>query len=544
MQATDLKRYKDIAGLIFKYGRSDLFKNVGTEEFDFSEQDPDTAILAQNLAKDLESLGPTFIKIGQLLSTRAELFSPECLQELERLQDRIEPFSFAEVEQIVEGELGLRLSKGFLEFEAEPIAAASLGQVHRASLRDGRLVAVKVQRPGIRKQVFEDLNALERVAELIDHHTRLGAQYSFQEMLEEFRKTLIDELDYRREARNLTILKQNLHRFPLIVVPSPIDGYTTSCVLTMEYVEGKKITALGPLARIELNNEQLAEELFEAYLQQILVDGFFHADPHPGNVFLTRDQRLALLDLGMIGRIAPRMRENLVQLVLTISEGRGDEAAKTAMKIGRSIEDFDEEQFVRRVSTVVAEHHDLQLKDIQIGKTVLQIAYSAAETGLKIAPEFTMLGKTLINLDHIGRILDPDFEPNASIRRNTMELARQSVVDSFSPGKLLNSFIEVKHFLENLPVRVNKILDHIADNQLKLKVDAIDETELIAGLQKIANRITLGLIISALIIGAAMLMRVQTSFMILGYPGIAMLFFLVAGISGLFLVGNIFFHDR
>jgi len=259
MQATDLKRYKDIAGLIFKYGRSDLFKNVGTEEFDFSEQDPDTAILAQNLAKDLESLGPTFIKIGQLLSTRAELFSPECLQELERLQDRIEPFSFAEVEQIVEGELGLRLSKGFLEFEAEPIAAASLGQVHRASLRDGRLVAVKVQRPGIRKQVFEDLNALERVAELIDHHTRLGAQYSFQEMLEEFRKTLIDELDYRREARNLTILKQNLHRFPLIVVPSPIDGYTTSCVLTMEYVEGKKITALGPLARIELNNEQLAE---------------------------------------------------------------------------------------------------------------------------------------------------------------------------------------------------------------------------------------------------------------------------------------------
>jgi ubiquinone biosynthesis protein len=191
MLTTNLKRYKDIAALIVKYGRSDLVKNVRVDEPELLEETQNGARAeAQNLAKDLEKLGPTFVKIGQLLSTRVELFPPDCLVELERLQDRVEPFSFAEVEEIVHNELGWRISKAFQEFEAEPIAAASLGQVHRAVLLDGRAVAVKVQRPGIRKQILEDLEALEKVTDLIDQHTKVGARYSFHEMVEEFRKTL------------------------------------------------------------------------------------------------------------------------------------------------------------------------------------------------------------------------------------------------------------------------------------------------------------------------------------------------------------------
>jgi ubiquinone biosynthesis protein len=545
MLTTNLKRYKDIAALILKYGRSDLVKNVRVGEPELLEETKDgTQAEAQNLAKDLEKLGPTFIKIGQLLSTRVELFPPDCLVELERLQDRVEPFSYAEVEEIVQNELGWRISKAFQEFEAEPLAAASLGQVHRAVLLDRRIVAVKVQRPGIRKQILEDLESLERVTELIDQHTKIGARYNFHEMVEEFRKTLLQELDYRREARHLTILKENLKDFRFIVVPSPIDDYSTSCVLTMEYVEGKKITALGPLARIDLDGEELADQLFGAYLKQILVDGFFHADPHPGNVFLTDDRRIALLDLGMIGRIPPRLREYLLQIVLSISEGRGEETAKLAIKVSQLKEEFNEELFTRKISALVTDHHDLDLKELQIGKTILQMAYVSADAGVKIPPEMTMLGKTLLNLDHVGRILAPGFDPNECIKRHAMELTRQSVMSSLSPVNLFNSMIEVKHFVENLPARVNKILDTISRNQLKLKVDAIDELVLIEGLQKIANRITLGLIISALIIGAAMLMRVETTFRILGYPGIAILFFLAAALSGLVLMVNILLHDR
>jgi predicted unusual protein kinase regulating ubiquinone biosynthesis (AarF/ABC1/UbiB family) len=537
-----LKRYKDLAALILKYGRSDLLRSADDEVI--TETDPHVRETAKDFADDLEALGPTFVKIGQLLSTRVELFPPECLQVLERLQDNVEPFSYAEVEPIVENELGLRMSKAFEEFEAAPIAAASLGQVHRAVLRDGRKVAVKVQRPGIRAQIFQDLESLQRVADLLNSHTEVGSRYNFSEIAEEFRRTLLNELDYRREARNLTTLKENLRGFRNIVVPSAIDDYSTSCVLTMDYIEGRKVTSLGPLARIDLNHEPLADELFEAYLQQILVHGFFHADPHPGNIFLTNDNRIALLDLGMVGRIASRMRENLVQLMLAVSEGHGEETAKVAIKIGRRNETFDEERFVRRVSELVAEYQDLELQEIQVGQIVLQIAYACGDAGLRVPSEFAMLGKTLLNLDQVGRSLDPNFNPNASIRRHTLELTRSSVMDSLSPGKVLNSMIEVKHFLENFPNRVNKILDQVAENKLRVKVDAINEQAFITGLQKIANRITLGLIISALIIGAAQLMKVETSFRILGYPGIAMLFFLFAGCSGLILMANILLHDR
>ena len=543
MLTTNLKRYKDIAGLILKYGRSDLIKNARVDETDLTPQNGSRA-QAQNLAADLEKLGPTFIKIGQLLSTRVELFPPECLVELERLQDRVEPFSFAEVEQIVNSELGLRISKAFAEFESQPIAAASLGQVHRAVLRDGRIVAVKVQRPGIRQKIFDDLESLEKVAEMIDSHTKIGAKYSFHEMVEEFRKALLQELDYRKEARHLLLLAENLKGFDRIIVPSPIDDYSTSCVLTMDYIHGKKVTSLGPLARIDLDGEQLADDLFAAYLKQILVDGFFHADPHPGNVFVTEDSKIALIDLGMVGRIPPRLREYLLQLVLQVSEGRGEEAAKIAIKISQLTDAFDEDQFTRKISDLTAEYHEVDLKELQIGKTILQMAYVSTESGVKIPPEMALLGKTLLNLDQVARTLAPDFDPNTSIRRHTLELTRQSVMSSLSPGNFFNSMIEVKHFVENLPSRINKILDTISSNQLKVKVDAIDEAELIEGLQKIANRITMGLIISALIIGAAMLMRIETSMKILGYPALAMIFFVAAALSGMFLVFNILMHDR
>lgn len=542
-----LKRYKDIALLLMKYGRSDLVKNAGLEEIlkDEESETGDVPPEAESLADDLEKMGPTFIKLGQLLSTRADLLPMPYMQALTRLQDKVEPFAYEEIEQIITSELGVRISKAFSSFDPKPMAAASLGQVHRATMRDGRPVAVKVQRPAIREQIVKDLEAMSEVAQFLDLHTEMGKRYEFQKMLDEFRKSILAELDYRQEAQNLITLSDNLIDFDAIVIPLPVEDYTTSRVLTMDYIHGRKITALNPLTRMEIDGADLAQQLFRAYLQQILVDGFFHADPHPGNVFLTDSGQVALLDLGMVARIAPGMQERLLQLLLAISEGRAEQAADVAIQIGEIREGFfDEKEFRRRVADLVTANQNATLQDIEVGTIVLEVTKVSGECGVKLPSELTMLGKTLLNLDQVAQTLDPSFDPNAAIRQYASEIFRQRLNKSMSPGNLFSSVLDMKEFVEKLPGRVNKILDSVANNEIEIKVDAIDEHLLMEGLQKIANRITLGLVLAALIVGAAMLMNVPTTFRILGYPGLAILFFLVAATGGVLLVINILFYDE
>jgi predicted unusual protein kinase regulating ubiquinone biosynthesis (AarF/ABC1/UbiB family) len=534
-----LRRYKDLAALFIKYGRSDLVADAGESG---AEAPPLEA--AEQLTSDLEKLGPTYVKVGQLLSTRADLLPPAFLEALSRLQNKVEPFSFQEAEAIVTAELGIKISKAFATFEEKPIAAASLGQVHRATLRDGREVVVKVQRPAIRDTIVKDLDALEQIAAFAESHSEVARQYQFVLMVEESRKSILRELDYRQEARNLATLAQNLRDFDRIVVPCPIEDFTTSRVLTTTYIRGVKITGLSPLARTELDGSVLAEQLFRAYLQQILVDGFVHADPHPGNVFLTEDDRVALLDLGMVAHVTSSMQEKLLQLLLAVSEGRADEAATVAILIGEATDHFDEHAFRRRVGELVAQTKDASVERMEVGKIVLLLARMSGESGIRVPSELMMLGKTLLNLDQVGRALDPSFDPNASIRRNAADVTRHRLRKTLSPANLLSAAMEVKEFAERLPGRINKILDTVASNGMQVKVDAIDEKLLIEGIQKIANRITVGLILAALIVSAAMLMQVETTFRILGYPGLAILFFLAAAGGGVALMLTILLSDR
>lgn len=540
-----LKRYKDVALLLVKYGRSDLVKQAGWEHgLDLQEHLPvERTREADELAGDLEKLGPTFIKLGQLLSTRADLLPPPYLEALARLQDHVEPFSYDEVERIVSGELGVRISKAFSEFELAPLAAASLSQVHKAHTRSGRAVVVKVQRPGIREQIIEDLESLNEVAQFLDEHTELGRRYDFENMLLNLRRSLLRELDFRIEANNLLTLKENLQEFERLVIPEPIEDFTTSHVLTMDYIPGKKITSFSPLKLIEIDGADLADELFRAYLKQILVDGFFHADPHPGNVVLTPDQRIGLLDVGMVGRLTGEFQDNLLRLLLAISEGRGDEAAAMSIRMGEPKQDFDKADFTRRVADLVAEHKTANLSRINAGQVVLEITRISADCWFRLPPEFTMIAKTLLNLDRVVLTLEPAFDPNAVIRDEASEILQQNVIKSLAPGNLMGGLVETKEFVQKLPRRVNRILDAVGNNELKLKVDAIDETLLLEGLQKVANRITLGLVLAALIVGAAMLMRVETSFRIFGYPGLPTIFFIMAAIAGVILAASIVLSD-
>ncbi len=542
----NLKRYKDIAMLFVKHGRSDVVKQAGldpilADEQEISEKDQEKA---HELAEDLENLGGTYIKLGQLLSTRADLLPPAYLDALEKLQDDVKPFSFEKVNEIVCDELNVDISKAFSEFDEEPLAAASLGQVHKAKTRNGRPVVVKIQRPDIREQVAGDLDTLVGFAEKLDQHTEVGKKYEFGRILDELRKSILSELDYRKEASNLMTIAKNLKDFPNLVVPLPIDDYTTSRVLTMEYIPGKNVASLSPLARIDIDGKHLADELFRAYLKQILVDGFFHADPHPGNLSITKTGRIGLLDLGMVGHLQAEFRDNLLNLLLSISNGKGGEVAATAMKMGEPKDGFDEQEFTRLIGDLVAIEGTANLDKLNAGRIVLEITKIAADTAFRLPPEFTLIAKTLLNLDRAIYTLDPDFDPNKVIRSNAAKIMNERILETITPGAMMHNALEVKEFVEKLPHRINNILDVIGNNELQIKVDAIDEKTLMVAFQKIANRITTGLILAALIVAASLLMRVESSFEILGYPALPLLFFVFAAVGGIILIVNIIINDR
>jgi len=537
-----LKRYKDIALLMAKYSQATNRSRFGSDAPARAEARSESK--AHELPNDLERLGPTFVKMGQLLSSRADLLPPEFLKPLARLQDKVKPFPYQDVEFIIENELGAKISKLFSRFDHEPMAAASLGQVHRAALHDGREVVVKVQRPNIHKQIREDFAALEEIAKVLHRHTDFGQKHELVKVLDEFETTIANELDYRREATNLVTLHNNLSEFKRIRVPLPIDSYTTEKVLTMEYIEGTKITELSPLTRLDLDGQALAEEFFHAYLKQVLLDGTFHADPHPGNVLLTTDRKIALIDLGMVGYTTPAMQESLLKFLLAVSEGDSDQAADVAIRISETATDFDEPQFRHKVAQLVAEQRSNTLGQMDIGKALLEVSASAADTGLYVPIELTLLGKTLLQLDQVGRIFSPEFDPNESLRRNAAIILNRRVKSTLTEGKLFSSLLETKQFIGALPSRLNKILDAVGNAELNVNVKPSETNFLMESFQKVANRITTGLLLAALIIGAALMMRVDTTFRIFGYPGFAILCFIVAAAGGIWLLLNILWQDH
>lgn len=541
-----LKRYKELIQLLLKYGQSDLVKSGGLDQA-FLDDELDAIEIdegrPEQLAQDLEALGPTFVKLGQLLSNRPDLLAQPYLDALSRLQDKVEPFSYEAVEELVSTELGMQLSRVFLEFNPEPVAAASLGQVHRARLMSGQAVAVKVQRPDIRQIIREDLEAFYEIANAIDEHTDIGRRYAFKDMLEEFRKALLRELDYRQEAQNLEMLFTNLRQSPRIMAPRPFEAYTTSRVLTMEYISGTKVTELSPLLRKELDGDALANALCQAYLEHILVKGVFHADPHPGNILITDDWQLALIDVGMVGYLNSDLKDNFLRLVIAISEGQSSKAAEIIIKLGQRLDDADEAHFTRGISDVVARYQNATLEQISMGRIVMELARISAENGIRPALELALVGKVLFHLDEVGRALNPDFEPNKVIREYTDSIMGQHLWETLSPSKIFSSILELNEFIQQLPPRLNTLLDSLVTRQFTIKVEAFDETLLMRNLQKIANRITMGLVLAALIVGAALIMSVETSFTLFGYPAVAIILFFIATGCGLALVANIFVQD-
>lgn len=547
LQVKHIKRYKDLVWLLMKYGQTDLVKEFETDmpvSDQVSPELPEGSPTPDELLKDLQQLGPTFVKLGQLISTQTDLLPDAYADALSKLQDQADPFPYSEVEKIIQEEFGVKIQDIFDEFDEKPLAAASLAQVHRAVLPSQRVVAVKVQRPNIRKGIIEDLDVLDEIARFLENKSKWARRYAVVDKIRELRATLINELDYKKEAVNLATFKRNLREFRNIIVPSPVEDYTTTRVLTMDFLEGKNITKISPLIKMEIDGERLADELFRAYLKQILLDGLVHVDPHPGNVYLTEDKRIILLDLGMVTRIPPQMQMGLLKLLIAVSEGQGEEVADIIIRLGQRTDEFDYHRFRDQVAKLVAQYQELNWSQLPVGRLILKISGIAAETGVLVPPTLNMLGKALLNLDRAGKTLAPNFNPNDAIRENAAKFLDERMRRNFSMGVLYRTLLEGTEFLQHLPTRLNDFLDILSKNDLKLQVDAIDEKRLMVGFEKIANRITVGLILAALIIGASQLMRVQTNFTIWGYPGLAMLLFLAAAIGGVILVINILRTDE
>lgn len=464
---------------------------------------PETVADAEELVRQLEAMGPTFVKLGQLLSSRVDLLPAAYTEALRRLQDQAEPLPFDVVRQVLEEELGARLGSVFADIDETAIGSASLAQVHRATLHDGRTVAVKVQRPGVRARILEDMDVISELASTVDEHVGAAQRAGLAAMVQQFRRALLDELDYRHEATNLRMLAEFVESYGRLVTPVPVDELSGARVLTMTLMEGENVASLHPGDVPATEGKLLVEQLFEAYLDQVLVHGTFHADPHPGNVVLTFDRCLALIDVGMTARVSPDLRDALLRMLVALEEGRGTAVAAALERAGERLEDFDRDALRRDVSALVLEVRGVGMDQMEVGRELAELARISVQSGLRPAPELSMIGKALLNLDDVARRLAPTYEPTSAIREHTASLMRHQLLEAASPTNAVSAALDAKEFAERLPERMNKVLDTLAEGPVRISVEGMDEAEIMRSVQKLANRAAAGLAVAAFVLAAA-----------------------------------------
>lgn len=550
MGTSKFERYQDLAKLFFRYGRKDFHLDIrspedllGAPEEEETEHSNQIHDRARRFVEQLKEMGPAYVKFGQLLSTRHDIVPPEYIAELESLQDDVEPFPFADVEKIVEEELEVRLSKAFAHFDATPLAAASLGQVHRATMRDGRSVVVKVQRPDVDDIIEKDLEMFREMADTLDRWTSLGEKMELRRTVDQARKTMLQELNYLTEAASIEMMRRNLKDFPDIYIPAVVRDYTTRRVLTTEFIDGKKISDVGPLAIIDHDYSRLARSVTEAYLKQICVDGVWHSDPHPGNVFLAGD-RLVLLDFGMMGRIGSDMQDSITKLLLSVTENRGRDAASVCLQMGKTMSGFDRAAFERDVVDFVTTYHDADLQKANTGQLIFAILSVANKNHVQLPAELALLAKTLLHLDEITATLDPNYNPREVIRNYSERLISQKVSQKFQPRNFYGPLLELNELAVILPRRAREIVDQLAEGKTTVQIHMTQLDSLLQGMQRIANRIMIGVIVAALIVGSSLMMQVPTRSTLFGYPVLAVIGYIIASVIGLFMVISILVKDR
>jgi len=510
------ERYFEIFRILRKYNLHHVAAEFGLKHR--HEEEEDGHLLddhdehedhAAGLASALEELGPCYIKLGQLLSTRPDVLPADYIQALSRLQDTVTPVPFEKITSIVESDLGAPLSELFKAFDCEPLATASMAQVHRAVLLDGTEVAVKVQRPGVRQQIEIDLEVMHEVTRFATRYTAFGARYGLQQIVRELEHSLTQELDFRLEADSTRLIGHQIAEFQSLTTPKVYSDYTSRRVLTLSFVHGRHLKGISRAELDTLNARAIATELLSAYLKQIVIDGAFHCDPHPGNIFLCDEGRLALMDFGMVGRFDSGQKDNIILLLLAFSERQGERVADTYLDMIEIPKDVNRRAFTQDVCALVSRYHDMSGGRMAIGTALLDLTRIAKAHNTPVPSAMTLLGKTMLNLDGTIRVLSPELDPVQLIRDYMIKVMEKRVKGQLSPGRVFAWVLDMKHLVENGPRHTDIILDKIANDQLTIHHEIEHFDDAIKSLNRAANRLSASMVIASVIIGGSFLWEVM-----------------------------------
>jgi len=489
-------------------------------------QRPATRGGAVGFRQALEELGTTYLKLGQLLASRPDLLPDVYIEELGKLVDEVPPFPFSEVERIVREDVG---ADAVARLEPEPLAAASIAQIHSALLRDGREVVVKIRRPGIVEQVELDLDVVRSTVRFLEERSETAQLLQLRALAEELDSHLRAELDFVEEASNTELIAQLIEDFEDLIVPQVVRPHVTERVLVLERIHGKKVAPGHDLPHERA--ETLARDFFRAYIRQVTLAGVYHADPHRGNVLLTEDGRLALLDFGLLGRLDEETRTTLSLLLLALAHNRTEDVAALLLSLSLTTLESDEPSFVHELRRKLPRYHWRPLAGFLTGDALPVLQRIFLTYGIRLPTSFALVGKTLSQADSIARTLDPELDPIALIEEESLELMVTEAEARMEPNQLLSYLFTQLGAISRLPRRVAQVADHLEAGTLKVGVvpTGLEDTEHM--LRSVANRIGAAMIVVGLLISSALMARVDHTVSLVG--------FLLSALLALYLVWRI-----
>ncbi|QTD40069.1 AarF/ABC1/UbiB kinase family protein [Sporosarcina sp. Te-1] len=493
------KRLQEIINVFLKNGLSHFLFRLGLTKQDSMDSEPVEHVnlhdIGVKLRQALQELGPTFIKLGQIASTRRDLVPPEISIELAKLQDHVTPFPFEQVKEIIEYELGAPISQVFSYFNPEPLATASIGQVHEAQLPSGEQVAVKVQRPNIRPIVDTDLSILADVARFLEDNTDWAETYHLRDMMDEFSSTLTDELDYRIEGRNGERIAKQFAGQPDIHIPAVYWDFSTDKVLTAEMLQGIKSNDVQRLDAEGYDRRLIAQRIVDSMFFQVLEMGFFHGDPHPGNISIQSGNIISYMDFGMVGRLPDELKFHFASLIVNMRNGDTDGMIDTFDEMGILPDDLDMRMFKRDLDTLQTKYYDVSLNEIHMGAIFMELFQVAYRHHILIPSEISILGKAILTLEGLISELDPKF----SIMKAVEPFGEKLMKERYNPLNLaqesIKQWMENYQILTHLPKDLKDITRTIKKGKLQLDINVKQTHTFLNRLDQISNRLSFSIIL-------------------------------------------------
>lgn len=540
-----LKRYRQILSIFIKYGFEDFLEILNIDQYlelglkiltRKSPQKVDSFSRSERVRMAIEELGPTFIKLGQVLSTRQDLVPEDLIKELVKLQDEVPPFEYSQVVETIENELGSHPDELFLFFEDVPIASASIGQVHKAQLLDGREVAIKVQRPAIKELMETDIEIMLHLSELMERHIEEVAIHKPMEIIEEFSRTLFREIDYQIEASNNERMTRLFTGDTTMYIPKVYRDMSTKRVLTMEFIDGIKISEIGRLEMAGLDRKLITKRGADIVLKQVFNHGFFHADPHPGNIFVLPNNVICLLDFGMVCTVNRAMREDFVDLLDSLIHLDDEKTTKMLLKLTIWEEKPDMDRLNKDVAEFIGQHLYKSIKDIDFESAITQLLEMGLNHRLRTKPDIFLMLKAFSTIESVTLMLDPDFD----MLTHCVPFFERVKLSRFMPQRLAGEVFkfsgETYNFLKYFPAEVLEVTRLFKNNQLSLNLELPALETVMLSVDRISNRIVFAIIIAALIIGSAIIVFAKTPPVVFGISVIGLAGFCFAAALGFWVI--------